>query len=126
MEDIEGDIFMPNASIYGPINDADYEEVLAAFLDKNREHHIEPKSLAHAKRLPEWPHWKKATDEEYYSLDENDTYDVVDAPVGRIIIPSKLVYKIKHKADGSIDRYKARLVAKGFAQQPGVDFEEVF
>lgn len=29
--------------------------------------------------------------------------------------------RIKHKADGSVERYKARLVAKGFLQESGVD-----
>ena len=36
------------------------------------------------------------------------------------------MYKIKYKADGSIDRYKARLVAKGYTQQEGVDFLDTF
>ena len=36
------------------------------------------------------------------------------------------MFKLKRKADGSIDRYKARLVAKGFAQRPGLDFGQVF
>jgi len=36
------------------------------------------------------------------------------------------VFRLKRKADGSIDRHKARLVAKGFHQQPGVNFEETF
>jgi hypothetical protein len=36
------------------------------------------------------------------------------------------VYKIKHRFDGSIERYKARLVAKGFTQLEGVDFHDTF
>ena len=42
------------------------------------------------------------------------------------IVGCKWVFRIKRKADGSIERYKARLVAKGFHQQPGIDFGETY
>ena len=45
---------------------------------------------------------------------------------GRKSIGNKWVFKIKHRADGSIDKFKARLVAKGFTQIEGVDYEEIF
>jgi hypothetical protein len=36
------------------------------------------------------------------------------------------VYKVKRKADGTLDKYKARLVAKGYKQCYGIDYEDTF
>ena len=35
-------------------------------------------------------------------------------------------FKIKRKADGSIDKYKACLMAKCYTQREGIDYEETF
>jgi histone deacetylase 1/2 len=72
------------------------------------------------------PHRKAATDEEYDALITNKTWHLVPSSRGQNIIDCKWVYKIKRKADGTIDHYKARLVAKGFKQQYGIDYEETF
>lgn len=66
--------------------------------------------------------WKHAMDEEFSALQDNKTWHLVPAQEGKNLIDCKWVYKIKRKADGSIDRYKARLVAKGFKQRYGIDY----
>ena len=42
------------------------------------------------------------------------------------MVSSKWIYKIKHVADGSIEKYKAIFVARGFSQKEGIDYEEIF
>jgi hypothetical protein len=64
--------------------------------------------------------------DEYAALLRNKTWHLVPPQPGRNIIDCKWVYKVKHKADGSIDRHKARLVAKGFKQRLGIDYDDTF
>jgi len=70
--------------------------------------------------------WKKAMDVEYDALIQNKTWRLVPPKRDANVIDCKWVYKIKKRADGSIDRYKARLVAKGFKQRFGIDYEDTF
>jgi hypothetical protein len=56
-------------------------------------------------------------EDEFTTLKNNKTWCLVPPRSGVNIIDCKWVFKIKRKADGSIDIYKARLVAKGFKQQ---------
>ena len=58
--------------------------------------------------------WIAAMDSEYQALRRNKTWHLVHPPHDKNIIDCKWVYKVKQRADGSIDRYKARLVAKGY------------
>jgi hypothetical protein len=64
--------------------------------------------------------------EVYDALIKNKTWHLVPSSRGQNIIDCKWVYKVKRKADGTIDCYKARLVAKGFKHQYGIDYEETF
>ena len=70
--------------------------------------------------------WKKALEDEYNSLVHNETWELVPPPEDANIVGSKWVFKIKHDANGNVDRHKARLVAQGYSQTYGVDYQEVF
>ena len=56
----------------------------------------------------------------------NDVWDIVLKPEGKRVVSSKWIYKIKHAAGGSIEKYKERLVARGFCQKKGIDYGETF
>lgn len=48
--------------------------------------------------------------DEIIALEDNGTCTVVDLPPGKKALGSKWVYRIKFKADGTIERYKSVLV----------------
>lgn len=52
--------------------------------------------------------------QEFDALLAQNTWTLCPLPAGRHAVRNKWVYKLKHKPDGSIERYKTRLVAKGF------------
>ena len=46
---------------------------------------------------------------EYQSIMKNYVWDVVPRPEGKSVVTYKWIYKIKHAADGSIEKYKQDL-----------------
>jgi hypothetical protein len=61
-----------------------------------------------------YPFWESAMQEEYNSLLENQTWDLVPLPSGRKFVRCILVYRTKSTTYGQISRYKSMLVSKGF------------
>lgn len=59
-------------------------------------------------------------------LKKNGTWDLAKVLEGKSHIGCKWNISVKHKPDGTIDRFKARLVAKGYAQTYGIDNQEMF
>ncbi|RVW32439.1 Retrovirus-related Pol polyprotein from transposon TNT 1-94 [Vitis vinifera] len=72
------------------------------------------------------PKWTQAIKDEMEALMKNKTWNLLPLPEGKKIVGCKWVFSIKHKADGSIERYKARLVAKGYTQTYGIDYQDTF
>lgn len=68
--------------------------------------------------------WHQATQDEYRSLIENNTWTLVDLPPGRRAIDGKWIFHRKYALDGNVDRFKARSFVRGFKQQPDVDYIE--
>jgi hypothetical protein len=71
-------------------------------------------------------YWDTTMNEEYRTLMENDTWDLVPLPKERKLVRCKWVYKTKYASDGSVERHKDRVVAKVFSQVEGIDYHETF
>lgn len=87
---------------------------------------FEPRNLKEALSSSNAEEWQRAVNEEYASLQENDSWEEVDLPPNRKLLNCKWVFKLKLDKDGNISRYKARLVAKGYCQEKGIDYNETF
>eukprot|EP00795_Rhopilema_esculentum_P017528 gene17528-biopygen6440 len=86
----------------------------------------EPATIQEAFNSEYSAQWKEATDSEYQSLIENQTWELVKPPKDRKAIGCKWVFKVKYDENGQVERFKSRLVAKGYSQKYGVDFDETF
>ena len=64
--------------------------------------------------------------EEYNSIVRNSAWEIVPRPVGKSVVGSRWIYKVKQAADGSVEKYKAIFFTWGFLQIEGIDYEETF
>ena len=88
-----------------------YVALLCDFIDKEPSNYEE---------VTESKEWKDAMIKEYQPIMKNDVWDVFRRPEGNLVVTSKWIYKIKHVADGSIEKYKARFMVRGFSRKEGI------
>lgn len=74
---------------------------------------------------PEREQWLEAVRDELQCFDDNNAWELADAPKDNTIVQCRWVLRKKYDSENKV-RYRARLVAKGFAQKPGVDYSETF
>ena len=67
---------------------------------------VEPQSYNIASKDP---NWIEAMDAEIKALEVNNTWILTNLPQDKTAIGCKRVYKIKHRSDGSIERYISSL-----------------
>ena len=70
--------------------------------------------------------WRNAMESEIVAININGTWELTDLPIGAKKIGVKWIFKTKINERGEVDKCKARLVVKGYAQQAGIDYNEVF
>jgi Reverse transcriptase (RNA-dependent DNA polymerase) len=100
-----------------------YEEAIITTI---QEAEGDPKTMQEAQACDDWPSWKEAMDRKISSLEQARTWSMVPCPTGKNVVGCKWVFRLKRKADGSIDKYKACLVARGFTQIYGINYYNTY
>lgn len=72
------------------------------------------------------PHWRDAMSNEFTTLLNYSTWDLVPPPSNANIIGCKWIFRVRRKLDDSVDKYKAHLIIKGFHERSGVEYNETF
>jgi len=75
---------------------------------------------------PDHKLWWEAMVNEIKATIQTETWELVELPPGKKVIPLKWVYRIKLDAKGLFEKNKATIVVKGFSQIAGLDFNETF
>ena len=72
------------------------------------------------------PIWQTTMQEEFKSLQDNETWELVPFPSKRKLVQCKWVYRTKVDDDGSNINYNSYFVAKLFSQFQGVYYTNTF
>lgn len=72
------------------------------------------------------PKWFEVMAIENNAIKSKKTFNLVPPSPDQKLITNTWVFRVKVKADGSLDKLKARLVARGFEQMAGVDYSKTF
>lgn len=72
------------------------------------------------------PKMLEAIYKELHDLCKIGAFELVPIPERKRPITSRMVLKVKYRADGEYDKHKARLVARGFLAKVGIEFFSTF
>jgi hypothetical protein len=89
---------------------------------------IQPINWRHAMSLPDANLWVEAQTTEMDSYITNGVLRLEEPPETGVfdVVDTTEVLKLKHNADGSVDKRRYRLCARGCFQTQGVSYDEVF
>lgn len=115
----------PNSIRYPLHNFLSYDKLSAnhKHFSLNISTNVEPDTYEEAAKHSRW---QQAIANELAALTKTNTWILTTLPPNKKAVGCKWVFKIKHKADGTVERHKARLVAKGFTRTTGLDYLETF
>ncbi|CAM6093955.1 unnamed protein product [Calypogeia fissa] len=84
----------------------------------------DPRTIAEARKQPDWPQWESAITSELDSLISRQVFGPITAAASDSFLTGfRWTFVKKRNAEGKVVRYKARLVARGFTQIPGQDYD---
>jgi hypothetical protein len=87
---------------------------------------LEPKSYRAALSSAKAHEWQAAMEQEYSSITDNGTWELVDLLPDRVVVFIMWIYKAKSNTVGDVSRFKARFVTKGCSQRAGLDYTDTF
>ncbi|KAK3250393.1 hypothetical protein CYMTET_40223 [Cymbomonas tetramitiformis] len=87
----------------------------------------DPTSLKQADMSPNRKHWQAATHAEIEGIRQPERSDPVTSfPPGATVLPTKFVFKLKKRTDGTLDKFKSRCTTRGYLDKTFYDDRDVF
>ena len=125
-ESEQGPVRRPKQTVEVVVPKRRRHPVTHMLLTVNRKSTVHEPTYLKALNSDEADEWKKAMKDEYNSLIENHTWDLVMLPEGQKALSATWVLCHKFGPYGEVIRNKARWVARGFLQRYGKDFGQTW